>query len=316
MGVFRQGRMLASWANSPLTVLERSSILVGMNQLSIASRAAIIRGLVEGASIRATARMTGSSKNTVLRLLVELGEFCSIYQDHTLRNLHCKRVEADEIWSFCGAKQRNASKVGHGDIWTFTAICADSKLAVSWLVGPRNPVSAKEFMEDVAARLANRVQLTTDGHQMYLTAVEKAFGYNMVDYAMLIKNYGQSPDNEGQRRYSPAICTGTVKHRIMGNPDIEKVSTSYVERANLTMRMQMRRFTRLTNAFSKKAENHAHAVSLHFMHYNYCRPHTTLTKAAGGVKTTPAMAAGVADHVWTIEEILGLMDPTRLLHSN
>lgn len=283
-----------------------------MNQLSVEQRAAIVRGLVEGSSIRSVARMTGTSKNTVLRLLVDLGEFCSIYQDHMLRNLTCKRVEADEIWSFCGAKAKNATKAGQGDIWTFTAICADSKLAVSWLVGPRTPETAQSFMQDVAHRLANRVQLTTDGHQMYLTAVEKAFGWNGVDYAMLVKTYG-SNDVEGTRRYSPAICTGATKEWIMGAPETSKVSTSYVERSNLTMRMGMRRFTRLTNAFSKKAENHAHAVSLHFMHYNYCRPHTTLTKAAGGIKTTPAMAAGVTDHVWTVEEILGLMDPSRLL---
>ena len=284
-----------------------------MNQLSVEQRAAIVRGLVEGSSIRSVARMTGTSKNTVLRLLVDLGEFCSIYQDHMLRNLTCRRVEADEIWSFCGAKAKNATKAGQGDIWTFTAICADSKLAVSWLVGPRTPETAQAFMQDVADRLANRVQMTTDGHHMYLTAVEKAFGWNGVDYAQLVKSYGSPNDAESTRRYSPAICTGAEKHWVMGAPETAKVSTSYVERANLTTRMSMRRFTRLTNAFSKKAENHAHAVSLHFMYYNYCRAHTTLTKAAGGIKTTPAMAAGVADHVWTVEEILALMDPSRLL---
>ena len=295
-----------------LTLLERSSILLTMNKLSIDRRAAVIRGLVEGSSIRAVARMTGTDKDTVMRLLVEVGEFCSIYQDHTLRNLPCKRVEADEIWSFVGAKARNA-KPGQGDLWTFTAICSDSKLAVSWLVGPRITQTAKTFMADVASRLANRVQLTTDGLHMYYTAVEDAFGWNGVDYAQLAKTYGQTVETGPGRRYSPAVCIGAVKEWVMGRPDMDKVSTSYVERANLTMRMQMRRFTRLTNAFSKKAENHAHAVSLHFMFYNYCRPHTTLTKAANGVKTTPAMAAGLTNHVWTVEHFLDLMDPTRLL---
>lgn len=280
-----------------------------MNKLSETQRAMIVRCLVDGASIRAAARVTGASKATILKLLVELGEFCSIYQDHRLRNLPCTRVEADEIWAFVGAKQKNATKPGDGDLWTFTAIDADSKLMVSWLVGPRNQASASAFMEDVADRLTNRVQLTTDGHHMYLTAVEKAFGYNKVDYAMLAKSYGAIPEQGPSRRYSPMVCTGAVKERIMGEPVEELVSTSYVERANLTMRMQMRRFTRLTNAFSRKAENHAHAVSLYFMYYNFCRPHTTLTKAKRGVHTTPAMAAGVTDRVWTVEDVLGLMDP-------
>ncbi|MFL5561288.1 MAG: IS1 family transposase [Gemmatimonadaceae bacterium] len=284
-----------------------------MNQLSVERRAAIVRALVEGGSVRAVARMTGTSKNTVLRLLVDLGDFCSIYQDHMLRGLTCKRIEADEIWSFCGAKQRNATKEGQGDIWTFVALCADTKLAVSWLVGPRSPASANEFMRDVASRLANRVQITTDGLGAYQPAVEKAFGWNGTDYAMLVKTYSNQPDGVHSRRYSPGVCTGAVKSPIMGNPDLEYVSTSYVERSNLTMRMQSRRFTRLTNAFSKKAENHAHAVSLHFFYYNYLRPHTTLTKANGGIKVTPAMAAGVTDHVWSVEEMLDLMNPTRLL---
>lgn len=284
-----------------------------MNSLPVATRAAIVRGLVEGNSIRSVARMTGTSKNTVLRLLVELGEFCSIYQHHRLSKLPCRRVEADEIWSFVGAKAKNATQAGHGDIWTYVALCADSKLAVSWLVGPRTQPNAKLFMQDVASRLASRVQLTTDGHHMYLSAVEQAFGWNGVDFAQLVKTYGQPTDPMAQRRYSPAECTGAVATWVMGQPDMEKVSTSYVERSNLTLRMSQRRFTRLTNAFSKKAENHAHAVSLHFMHYNYCRPHATLTKAAGGIKTTPAMSAGLTDHVWTAEEILGLMDPSTLL---
>ena len=284
-----------------------------MNQLTTERCAAIVRALCEGNSVRATARLTGAAKATVLKLLVGVGEFCSIYQDHALRRLPTTRVEADEIWAFVGAKQRNATQPGQGDIWTFTAVDADTKLMVSWLVGERTPENAYAFMQDVAGRLANRVQLTTDGHQMYLTAVEGAFGYHGVDHAMIVKTYGQAAEPGPQRRYSPMVCTGATKERKLGNPDEDFVSTSYVERANLTMRMQMRRFTRLTNGFSKKAENHAHAVSLNFMFYNYCRPHTTLTKAAKGIKTTPAMAAGVTDRVWTVEDVLARMDPDRPL---
>lgn len=285
-----------------------------MNKLDSARRAAVIRALVEGNSIRSTARLTGTAKATVLKLLVEVGEFCSIYQDIVLRNLTCKRIEADEIWAFVGAKQRNAKREGDGDIWTFTAIDADSKLMVSWLVGARSAENAEEFMTDVASRLANRVQLTTDGHRMYLTAVEKAFGWNQVDFAQLVKEYGQTDDPQNpSKRYSPAVCTGTTKAWVMGKPDMDKVSTSYVERANLSIRMQQRRFTRLTNGFSKKAENHAHAVSLYFFFYNFCRTHTTLTKTAGGIQTTPAMAAGVTSRVWSVEDMLALMDPNRLL---
>lgn len=283
-----------------------------MNILSVERRAAIVRALCEGNSIRATARLTGAAKATVLKLLVELGEFCSLYQDHVLTNLTTTRIEADEIWAFVGAKQRNPTRADQGDVWTFTAIDADTKLMVSWLVGARSPANAQAFMRDVAARLTTRVQLTTDGHQMYLTAVENAFGYHGVDYAMLVKTYGVTDDPKNpQRRYSPAVCTGATKERVLGAPDEAKVSTSYVERANLSMRTQMRRFTRLTNGFSKKAENHAHAVSLYLMFYNFCRLHTTLTKAAGGVHTTPATAAGVSARVWTVENILELMDPDR-----
>jgi IS1 family transposase len=188
---------------------------------------------------------------------------------------------------------------------------------VSWLVGERSSENAQEFMQDVASRLANRVQLTTDGHTMYLSAVEKAFGWNGVDFAQLVKDYGINPDFQQQqaaKRYSPAVCVGAEKTWVMGKPDMSKVSTSFVERANLSMRMGMRRFTRLTNGFSKKAENHAHVVSLFFMHYNFCRPHATLTKAAGGIQTTPAMAAGISDHVWSVQDVLARIDPTRLLH--
>lgn len=286
-----------------------------MNKLTDARRAAIVRALCEGNSVRATARLTGTAKATVLKLLVELGEFCSIYQDHALQNLRTARVEADEIWSFVGAKAKNATKAGQGDIWTYTALDAESKLMISWLVGARNHANTQAFMADVAERLACRVQLTTDGLGWYLSAVENAFGWNGVDFAQIIKTYGAPTDElERQRRYSPAICTGAVKTRVMGNPDMAKVSTSYVERSNLSMRMGMRRFTRLTNGFSKKAQNHAHAVSLFFTFYNFCKPHLTLTKAARGIKTTPAMAAGLSDHVWTVEEILAKMSPEYLLH--
>ncbi len=285
-----------------------------MNKLADARRVAIVKCLAEGSSVRSTARMTGSAKATVLKLLVEIGKFCSTYQDHVLRNLPCTRIEADEIWAFCGAKARHATQPGHGDIWTFTAIDSDSKLIISWLVGGRTQENANAFMQDVAARLTNRVQLTTDGHHMYLTAVRRAFEFARVDYAMLVKAYGQVEGVEGQRRYSPAVCIGAEKIRVIGRPNIDLVSTSYVERANLSMRMGMRRFTRLTNAFSKKAENHAHAVALNFMYYNFCRPHQTLTQAhPNRYPTTPAMAAGVAGHVWKVEEIVALMDPARSL---
>jgi IS1 family transposase len=285
-----------------------------MNKLGLSQRAAIVRGLVEGNSIRSVTRMTGNSKGAVLRLLAEVGQFSAIYQDHAHRNLPCRRVEADEIWGYCGAKEKNATKAGQGDLWTYTAICADSKLVVSWLVGRRSSENTQSFMQDVAARLANRVQLTTDGLSWYLAAVENAFGWSGVDYGQIIKTYGLPLDEtERQRRYSPMVCTGGVKTRVMGDPDYDKVSTSYVERANLSIRMGMRRMTRLTNGFSKKAENHAHAFAIHMMHFNYCRPHQTLTKAAGGVKTTPAMACGLTDHVWTVEEMLELMDPNKSL---
>lgn len=298
----------------PLRMLERSSILWAMNRLSDSRRAAVIRGLVEGGSIRAVARMTRTDKDTVMRVLVEVGEFCSIYQHHVLVNLPCQRIEADEIWSFVGAKQKNAKKNGQGDLWTFTAVCATSKLAVSWMVGQRSAKDIQVFVADLASRLAGRVQLSTDGYRLYPEAIERAFGFGGTDYAQIEKNYGQTQvSSDPTRRYSPAICTGVDKVWVMGEPDMTKCSTSYVERLNLTMRMQIRRFTRLTNGFSRKAENHAHAVSLHFMHYNFCRPHMTLTKAAKGTKTTPAMACGLTDHVWTVEEILELMDPKRLL---
>ena len=283
-----------------------------MNKISNSKKAEIVTCLVEGNSIRATSRMTGPAKGTIISLLVRLGSVCAAYQNENMRNLHCKKIQCDEIWSFCYAKEKNLSPekqdvFGYGDVWTWTAIDADTKLVPSLMVGNRDLETAKVFISDLASRLAERVQLTTDGHRPYLQAVEEAFGPE-IDCAMLHKIYGGSEDNE--KRYSPAQCIGTEKIVIKGKPDLENVSTSYVERANLTMRMQMRRFTRLTNAFSKKVENLIAAVSLHFMFYNYCRPHKTLTKANKGYPTTPAMAAGISDHVWSIEEIIDLADET------
>ncbi len=272
------------------------------NVLSAKRRAQIVACLVEGNSIRATCRMTGRSKGAVLKLLADLGCGCREYQDRVLRDLPCRRIQCDEIWSFVGAKQKNVPEEkrgewGYGDLWTWTAICADTKLVPSFLIGPRDAGAAYTFIQDLADRLASRVQLTTDGHRPYLEAVEDAFG-SEIDYAMLVKIYGA--DLQGDTRYSPAKCLGCDRRIIQGDPDPAHVSTSYVERQNLTMRMSMRRFTRLTNAFSKKVENLAHAVALHFMHYNFARIHQTL-------RVTPAMEAGVSDHVWSIEEIVGLL---------
>ena len=289
-------------------MLERSCYNIAtMNKLSTQRRSQIISALIEGNSIRATCRMTGAAKGTVIKLLREVGEACALYQDEHLRNLPCNYIQCDEIWSFCYAKQKNVPEnkegvFGYGDVWTWTALDADTKLVPSWLVGLRNLECATAFIDDLANRLANRVQLTTDGNNVYLQAVENAFGID-VDYAMLIKIYGE--DKEPQKRYSPARCMGTEKLRIKGTPDKRHVSTSYVERQNLTMRMSMRRFTRLTNAFSKKVENLEYDVALHFMYYNFARPHKSLSSP---YPTTPAMAADVSDHVWSIEEIVGLID--------
>jgi IS1 family transposase len=276
--------------------------MVNMNRLSTAKRAAVVGALVEGCSIRSTVRMTGVAKNTVTKLLVELGTACAAYQSDTLRNLPCKRLQCDEIWSFVGAKDKNvpADKMGQfgvGSVWTWTAIDADTKLCVSFLVSTRDAGAAHEFMADVASRLRGRVQLTTDGHRPYLEAVEGAFGAD-IDYATLTKLYGVDP--QGEKRYSPPVCLGCDTKIVSGDPNPKHISTSYVERQNLTMRMSMRRFTRLTNAFSKKVENHAAAIALYFMYYNFARIHQTL-------RVTPAMEAGVSDHVWSIEEIVGLL---------
>ena len=273
-----------------------------MNKLSTAKRSAIVRALCEGCSIRATVRMTGASKNTVVKLLAELGAACSKYQSDTIKNIRSKRVQCDEIWSFVGAKEKNVTEeqkaVGWGDVWTWTALDADSKLIISFMLGDRTVTTAHGFMQDVAGRLANRVQLTTDGHKPYLAAVEDAFGGD-IDYAMLVKVYGA--DNNPEKRYSPAVCLGCKTQEVTGTPDPKHISTSYVERQNLTMRMSMRRFTRLTNGFSKKLENHAATVALYFMYYNFARVHQTL-------RVTPAMEAGVSDHVWSIEEIVRLLE--------
>jgi len=276
-----------------------------MNRLSIEQRARVISALVEGNSIRATCRMTGAAKGTVTRLFCDVGIACAKYQDIHLRNLSSRLIQCDEIWSFCYAKQKNVpeekqGRFGYGDVWTWTAIDADTKLVPSWLVGLRDAGHAFKFMRDLRTKLANRVQLTTDGHRAYLTAVEDTFGAD-VDYAMLVKLYGH--EREQVVRYSPARCVGAEPHTIQGKPDPDKISTSYAERQNLTMRMSMRRFTRLTNAFSKKIENLELTVALHFMHYNFARPHKTL---ANPYPRTPAMAAGISDHIWTIGEIVKL----------
>jgi IS1 family transposase len=273
-----------------------------MNRLSPQERTKVIHALVEGSSIRATCRMTGTAKGTVLRLLTEIGEVCSSYQDAHLRNLYCRRVQCDEVWAFVGAKQKNVPERKHGqfgigDVWTWVALDADSKLVVCWHLGKREPEDAKTLMNNVASRMSHRIQLTTDGLGVYLAAVEGAFGSN-IDYAMLVKLYGREPESDA--RYSPPKCVGTNLQIVEGFPNKKHIATSYVERQNLTMRMGMRRFTRLTNAFSKKVENLQHALALHFMHYNFARVHKTL-------KMTPAMAAGLADHPWLVGEIVALL---------
>lgn len=277
-----------------------------MNKLDAKTRALIIRLLVEGNSIRATARIADVSKNTVNKLLIDAGKACAAYHDEHVRGVKASLVQCDEIWSFTYAKQKNVADARSapnwaGDTWTWTAIDSTSKLVISYMVGGRDTEYAMAFVDDLRSRLANRVQLTTDGHKAYLEAVEAAFGAD-VDYAMLIKLYGsETGQKEHEKKYSPAECTGTRKEIIEGAPIKEFVSTSHVERQNLTMRMLMRRFTRLTNAFSKKIENHAHAVALHFMYYNFVRIHQTL-------KVTPAMAAGLTDRLWDIGDIVALVE--------
>jgi IS1 family transposase len=278
---------------------------MGMNKLPLAKRTQILAMLCEGSSMRSISRIVDVSINTVSKLLVEAGEACLAIHDETVRNVPASRIQCDEIWSFCYAKAKNVSTAtaapeGAGDVWTWTAIDADTKLMVSYFVGDRGAESAMVLMDDLRSRLANRVQLTTDGHRAYLEAVEGAFGAD-VDYAQLVKLYGELGGKTPERRYSPAQCNGAIKRRVEGNPDIAHVSTSHVERMNLSIRMQNRRFTRLTNAFSKKLDNHIHALALYFAFYNFCRIHKSL-------RVTPAMAAGITDRLWTLDDIVAKID--------
>jgi len=277
-----------------------------MNQLDAKKRAQVLTAICEGNSIRSVTRMFGVGKNTVARLLLAAGAACAQYQDKALRNLSCKRLQCDEIWSFCYAKDKNIpqerqGEFGVGSVWTWMALDADTKLIVSWMVGDRDAGSAHQFMKDLAGRLSHRVQLTTDGHAAYLSAVENNFGSD-IDYAMLVKIYGAARETEA--RYSPAECIGCNRKEISGKPDSKHVSTSYVERQNLTMRMHNRRFTRLTNAFSKRIDHHVAAISLHFMYVNFVRIHQTL-------RVTPAMAAGVTDRLWDMSDVVALLDGER-----
>lgn len=280
-----------------------SDISLHMNRLSLSARARIINLLVEGNSLRATSRIASVSINTVTKLLIDIGTACQQYHDEHVRQVASKRVQRDEIWSFVYANKKNVPEhmkevEGVGDVWTWVAIDADTKLCISWLIGNRDADCAQAFMQDVAARLSNRVQLTTDGHKAYLEAVDSTFGAD-VDYAQLIKLYG--PSNDPDYRYSPAECNGIKKQVVIRQPDLKHTSTSYVERQNLTIHMSMRRFTRLTNGFSKKVENHAHAVALHFIHYNFVRIHKTL-------RVTPAMEAGLTNRLWSMEDIARLLE--------
>lgn len=276
--------------------------MVSMNQLDTIRRVQVIKCLCEGVSIRGIVRLTGVAKNTIVKLLAEIGSACADYHDKNVRGLRVHRLQCDEIWSFVGSKQKNTTpekkEEGWGDVWTWTAIDADTKLCVSYLVGGRSAGWANDFMQDCAERIIGRPQITTDAHKPYMKAVEEAFGGD-ADYAILHKVYGAS--NEPETRYSPAKCIGCDMKTVSGVPDPAHVSTSYVERQNLTMRMSMRRFTRLTNAFSKKIDNHAAAISLYFMYYNFCRIHQTL-------RVTPAMEAKLTDHVWSIEELVELIE--------
>lgn len=277
-----------------------------MNRLSKEQRIRVVAALVEGNSLRSTSRMTGVARNTVTTLLLGLAEACAGYHDRHVRNLKVRRLQCDEIWNFVGAKAKNTTPEkkaeGWGDTWTWTALDADTKLCVSYLVGGRDLGWATEFMHDCAIRIRNRVQITTDGHRAYMEAVESAFGAD-IDYAQLQKIYGAPAENH--TRYSPATCIGCDMKVVSGNPDPKHVSTSFVERQNLSMRMSIRRFTRLTNAFSKKVENHAAAVALWFMYYNFCRVHQTL-------RVTPAMETGISNHVWSVEELVGLTERTNV----
>jgi len=275
-----------------------------MNKLSLQKRTQVVAALVEGSGINSVSRMTGVGKPTILRLLASLGTACMEYQDRSLRNLTCKRIQVDEVWSFCYGKDRNLpdelkGRFGFGSVWTWMAIDADSKLIPAWLVGNRDAEYANKFISDLASRLSTRVQLTSDGHRPYLEAIEGAFG-SEIDYSMLVKLYSNPPTGN-QTRYSPGVCCGIKKSKIVGNPDKKHVSTSFAERHNLQMRMSLRRFTRLTNAHSKKIQNHIHAIAMYTMYYNFVRIHQTL-------RATPAMAAGVSGHVWSLEEMINLLN--------
>ena len=276
-----------------------------MNKLPLEKRAQILGMMVEGMSIRAIARLTGASKNTVVKLLIDAGLACSDYQDRMLRNLPCKRVQVDEIWSFVGMKQKNVpaahkGELGYGDVWTWTAIDADTKLVPSWFVGARDADHCQAFLSDLAVRMASRIQLTSDGWRPYKEAVADIF-LDDVDYAQLVKIYGEDPSAQAEKRYSPAECIGAERRVLIGKPDKKHISTSYVERQNLNIRMGLRRFTRLTNAFSKKMQNHCHALAIYFMHYNFCRIHQTL-------RVSPAMAAGVSAKLWDMTDVVRMID--------
>ena len=286
-----------------LTKPDRLSIMVNMNRLPANRQKAVVASLVEGNSIRATVRMTGVAKNTITKLIVELGAACAKYQDENLRDLSSKRVQADEIWAFCYAKKANVTEEilernpDAGDVWMWTALDADSKLMITWRVGGRTTTDAHEFMRDLAGRVSERIQLSTDGLTLYPPAVVNAFGEDGVDLGTVMKIYSRNTGG----RYSPPACIGCEKTATLGEPDPKHLSTSHVERSNMTLRMSMRRYTRLTNAFSRKVENHAAMVALFFCYYNFARVHQTL-------RVTPAMAAGISDHVWELEEIVGLLN--------
>ena len=287
-----------------LDAKHESSYSQGMNKLPNEKRIQILSMLVEGSSMRSISRVVGVSINTVTKLLAEAGEACLAYHDENVKGLNCKKIQCDEIWAFCYAKEKNAAAAKKaptfaGDVWTWTSICAESKLICNWFVGGRDAEFAHLFMDDLAARLNNRIQLTTDGHKVYLQAIENAFG-NDIDYAQLVKMFGNAPDS-AKGRYSPAECTGIKKTPKIGSPADKHISTSYVERQNLTMRMSMRRFTRLTNAFSKKFESHCHALALYFVYYNFVRIHKSL-------KVSPAMAAGLTPKLWGWEDVIALID--------
>lgn len=278
-----------------------------MNKLSTEERKAVVAALVEGCSLRAVTRMTGVHRTTVMKLLCDLGQACSEYQYKTFQNLSCKRIQCDEIWSFTYAKEKNCTgemkAQGFGDTWTWVAMCADSKLVPCWQVGDRSAVTAYDFLCLLRSQISGRFQLSTDSHRAYVATIPDVFDKGEIDYATVYKIFGNLPQGSitTQTRYSPAICKGTVKTVMVGNPDEKHISTSYIERQNLTMRMSMRRYTRLTNGFSKKLENLIHALSLHYMHYNFCRVHQSL-------RVTPAMETGISDHVWGVEEVIGLLN--------